>query len=211
MLKRFLIVAIILALLLLVIGIMLTQYRHQSAARVQASPFTATIFSDPRPFPHFTLTDDQKRVFTNANFMGYWTLMFFGFTDCRSICPTTLAELARVSQILPERSAQAKVQVVFVTVDPEHDTPERLRSYLNSFDSRFIGVTGEATSLERLRRQVGILVLARDPESSSMYPGDTIDHGGTILLINPKGEYAGVFSMPHEANAIIQDLITLIH
>ena len=210
MLKRLLIVAIILAFLLLVIGVILTQYRRQSVARVQVSPFTATIFSEPRPFPHFTLTDDQKRVFTNANFADHWTLMFFGFTYCKSICPTTLAELAQVFRMLPEHLAQTKVQVVFVTVDPEHDSPERLRSYLNSFSPSFIGVTGEATSLEKLRRQVGILVLARGPEPSSMDPGDSIDHSGTILLINPKGEYVGVFSMPHEANAIIQDLVALI-
>lgn len=208
------ILSMVIGLIILTVGAGIASYHltSRSGYSSEEDPFTATIFSQPRSFPFFTLTDDQKAVFTNNRLRGHWTLMFFGFTHCGGICPTTMAELAKVIRLIPSATEQAKLQVILVTVDPERDTPEQLRAYLDSFNPTFIGLTGESTNLEKLRHQLGILAVDKESslnKSTNFDTFDTIDHSGTILLINPKGEYMGVFSMPHSADAILRDLSIL--
>lgn len=191
---------------LIIAGYLAVQHSGQQSSVFNEDELSATIFHEPRHFPQITLTDDQINVFDNAALDNHWTLMFFGFTNCGGICPTTLAELAQVFHQNPDLVSRLQLQVVFVTVDPERDTPVQLRSYLNSFNPAFIGVTGEANSLAKLRRQLGILAMERESTSSQSNTADNIDHSGTILLINPQGQYVGVFSMPHSAATISHDL-----
>lgn len=210
MVKHSLKIGIIVALVVLAAGVFIAQIKTRTGAALDTEQLTATIFSQPRHFPQFTLTDDKQQIFNNAQLNDHWTLMFFGFSNCGSICPTTLAELAKVFRQLPDSVKAKHPQVVFVSVDPARDTPAQMQAYLNSFNPEFIGVTGEASSLAKLRRQLGILAMEREPGVSSVRNSDTIDHSGTILLINPKGEYVGVFSMPHDADAIATDLKLLV-
>jgi len=188
------------------------QWHTSTAQLTETAPLAATVFSEPRHFPSFILTDQNKQVFTNSNLLNHWSLVFFGFTHCKGICPTTLAELAKVFRMLPPVIKQANPQVIFVTVDPDYDSPQQLKEYLNSFNAEFIGLTGESNSLSKLRRQLGILAMMNDPrdQAASNLNYDKIDHSGTILLVNPKGQYVGVFSMPHDAQAIVADLKQLI-
>jgi len=202
---------IIMSLLVIVgIGGSLAYYHFftKNSAHLRDEMQALTLFSQPRVFPACTLTDDKKTVFTNQELQGHWTLMFFGFTHCGGVCPTTLAEITKIMHTFPV--TDKRLQVIFVTIDPEYDTPEVLRAYLNSFDSSFIGLTGEVASLSRLRKQLGILALERDLNQRGVNDLDRIDHSGTILLINPHGEYVGVFSLPHDTSTIVHDLARLI-
>ena len=179
------------------------------ANQIDYDNLTATIFNEPRTIQSFHLIDDQQQPFSHANLKGHFTFLFFGFTNCGGICPTTMAELAKVFRQLPASVLEKNPQVVFVTVDPERDTPNKLRAYLNSFNPAFIGVTGDPSALSRMRHELGILTMKKKMPKNQQNNPDNLDHSGTILLINPDGKYMGVFSMPHQAEAIVSDFTLL--
>ena len=170
---------------------------------------TATIFSEPREISQFMLIDDQGKPFSNKNLKQHWTFLFFGFTNCGGICPTTMSEMAKVFKQLPEKAKATNPLMVFVTIDPARDTRTELRAYLNSFNPAFIGVTGPAAQLANMRNELGILAMQKAMPRSQANNPDNIDHSGTILLFNPQGKYVGLFSMPHEASSIVQDFTVI--
>jgi len=151
-----------------------------------------------RPIGDFHLTDSQGRPFTRASLMGHPTLVFFGFTHCADECPDTLAALARV-----ERQARLPgLQVLFVTVDPEHDTPAVLAGYLPRFDPSFIGLTGDLGEIRRLAASLGIGFTR-----ISLPGGDyDYDHTLAILLFDSAAREVGVFTPPFDVRKLAQSL-----
>lgn len=147
-----------------------------------------TIFSASREIKPFELTSDKNEPFTQKNLFNHWTLLFFGFTHCGSVCPTTLDLLNRVYQSL--HHDYPALQVVLVSLDPERDTPDALSRYVRSFNPNFIGTTGKIPELHKLQSQLGIFS-ARDPAT----PGNNyqLQHTSSVLLINPEGKWAGLF------------------
>lgn len=190
-----------------------TAYRNINTAPELPKDIQATIFPIARPVPEFSLIDHNNRPFTPENFKDHWTFLFFGFTSCPEICPTTLAALKEIYTQLSPHTEKDPVQVVLVTVDPEEDTLARLKEYLAQFNPAFIGVTGPESQLNNLREQLGIIAEKsamiyhpKDPEAAPIVV-NTIDHTGAILLVSPDGTYYGLFSMPHHAQQIAQDFI----
>lgn len=142
-------------------------------------------YPQPRLLPEFQLQDHHGRSFTLDRLKGQWTLLSYGFTFCPDICPSTLATLHQVMQQLPAPHPQ----VVFISVDPERDTPARLASYVPYFDADFLGVTGTHDALQTLAQAIGIIYKKSDAQSADY----TIDHGISIFLINPRGELHALF------------------
>ena len=177
----------------------------QAGANVAKMPATqvATVIDTPVPLPEFSL-DGVDASFTNASLLGRWHIVFFGFTHCPDICPTTLATLSSV--LSTTRATQPDIGVVFVSVDPERDNPERAQDYATFFDPSFVGVTGSDTALKALTTPLGILYM-QVPQGANGY---TVDHSSSLLLINPRGELAAVFSAPHDADTIAADLVLII-
>ncbi len=124
--------------------------------RAQAASFRSTDITGADFGKNFTLTDHNGQPRTLADFRGKVVVVFFGFTHCPDVCPTTLAELARaVKKLGPDGD---RVQVLLVTVDPERDTPEILKQYVTAFDPRFLGLTGDADAIARTAQRVqGVL------------------------------------------------------
>ncbi len=207
--KKSITVGIMLAFVILIFGIWIASQTKISNIPLQQSneDYTATIFSSPRKIQDFSLLNDKGAPFTNINLKNHWTLVFFGFTHCGGICPTTMAELAKVYKQIP--AASIKPQVVFITIDPTRDTTERLQTYLHSFNPEFTGVTGNPAKLKQLRAELGILAISKTLSESDRNNPDNIDHTGTILLFDPNGDYYGLFSSPHQADKIAQDLIKI--
>jgi protein SCO1/2 len=173
----------------------------------------ATVLTPSRAILPFALTDEHGNAFTNKNLEHHWSLVFFGFTHCPDLCPTTLAMLNQAYQIIEQQRTKmvAMPQIVFVSVDPERDAASNVLSrYLSSFNNAFIGVTGDKKMLDQLTQNLSVLYLkVMNPEGH----GDMqymIDHSGTILVINPKGDLAALFSMPHAPDKIAADIITLM-
>lgn len=156
-----------------------------------------------KPLPAFELTDEAGNVFDNSRLAGRWSFLFFGYTHCPDICPTTLSTLDQAMQSLAEQGFAANTQVVFVSVDPKRDTPAKLKDYVDYFNPKFVGVSGGRYALNRLTRGLGILhTRVPNPDHEGAY---LMDHSASILLISPQGELVALFSAPHKADWLALD------
>lgn len=166
-----------------------------------------SLVDQSRPLPSFTLTDQAGRPFTQANLADHWSFLFFGYTHCPDVCPVTLAVLNQTVGLLEQAGNVQGVQVVFVSVDPQRDTSEKLAGYVTYFDPNFIGVTGDEDALNQLTEPLGILhAKVANPNDAANY---LVDHSAVILLIDPQGRLAAVFSAPHDPQRLAHDFIQL--
>jgi protein SCO1 len=171
------------------------------AAQVDSSrPVLAsgTWLADPRPVADFHLIDSRGRTFTRADLLGRPALVYFGFTHCPDECPDTLAALARVKR----QVSLPGLKVLFVTVDPQRDTPAVLAAYLKHFDPSFVGLTGNPAELHRLAAQLGIAV------DRIELPGGGYDfeHTMAILLFDSRAREVGVFTPPFDVRQLARSL-----
>lgn len=166
------------------------------------------LYPEPKPLPEFQLQRTDGTPLSRRDWTGQWRLVFFGFTHCPDVCPTTLSTLkAAIGQLLTERP-QAAVAVSFVSVDPARDAPEQLGNYVHYFNPAFEAATGSDEQLLALTRALGVLY-----SQSPTGPGPmdyTIDHTASILIIDPEGRLAGLMRPPHQTAAIVADLKTLL-
>ena len=146
----------------------------------------------------FTLTDQSGAPFTQASLAGEPSILTFGFTHCPDVCPATLAMLARVSRA----TGVPPVRIIFVTVDPERDTPPVLGSYVKAFDPRFIALTGAPATLRAFAKRLGV-AYQRDALPGGDY---TIDHTAVAFLIDSEGRVAAIFTAPFDAARFERDL-----
>jgi len=151
----------------------------------------------PKPLADFHLTDDGGRAFARADLAAAPTLVYFGFTRCPDVCPTTLAKLAQIRK----SAALPALRVLFVSIDPERDTPPVLARYVHAFDAAFRGVTGEPTEIARVAAGFGVAVSRVD-----LPGGDyTMDHSAIVFLTDARGIVA-VFTPPFDVPAFAADL-----
>jgi len=168
---------------------------------------SATLLPELRPLPPFSLIDTQGRAFDNSRLKGHWTLFDFGYTHCPDICPTNLALLARMKDQLAQEGLQAPLEVAFVTLDPERDTPQKLSEYLAYFDSGFLGLTGTPAAIAGLADPLGILYRKVEAEGSAMEY--VMDHSDAMVLSDPAGRYFALFSPPHDAAIMARDILAI--
>ena len=163
-----------------------------------SADLAATVFPQPRPLPEdFRLTDQDGRPLDAARLRGKWTFVFFGFTHCPDVCPTTLTVMARLKKMLAAGPDPAPVQMLFVSVDPKRDTPEVLKRYVTFFDPEFLGATAPMERLVPLTRSLGILFTYNNQGRDD--GGYTVDHSAQILLFSPEAQWVAVFGTPHVA------------
>ena len=157
-----------------------------------------TWLPQPRPLPPFHLKDVDGHSFDNADLSGHPNLLFFGYTSCPDVCPATLATVRE----LLHQSPLSGLRLVFVSVDPEHDTPAVLKQYLDSYDPHFVGAVASRDALAPL-----LNALAAQAESQGL-PGGTsrITHTATLYLLDTHGRLRAVYSPPLSAPAIATDL-----
>ena len=162
----------------------------------------SVILSEPRPLEPFTLVGHDGKSLTLENIKGHWTLLFFGYTHCPDICPTTLAVLKGVAQKLdsdPELAASTRT--LFVSVDPKRDTPEHLKQYITYFNPAFMAATGSRDEIDNLTMQVGAIYMFEGDTSGDSY---IVNHSATILLIDPQGRLYARFNAPHTPTGITE-------
>ncbi|MBB5211809.1 SCO family protein [Microbulbifer hydrolyticus] len=145
----------------------------------------------PRILDEFELVADTGNTFSTTELAGRWTLVFFGFTHCPDVCPTTLATLNTFYQTLDEKTRE-DTDILLVSVDPQRDEPEKLHDYVRYFNPEFSGVTGEFLNLKRFANQLNV-PFNKVPLEDGDY---TVDHGSQVVLINPRGHYHGFFKAP---------------
>jgi protein SCO1/2 len=163
---------------------------------------TAFVLPQPNALPDFSLLDQSGDRVNADTFRGQWDLVFFGFTHCPDICPTTLQVLASAKRDLIETGARTLPRVVLVSVDPERDTPELLGRYVDYFGEGNLGVTGELEGIKTLTAALGIY-FEKAPTDDGNYG---VDHSAAVLVINPDGEFSALFSAPHTVANYVHDL-----
>lgn len=163
--------------------------RAPSVEELKADGFY--LLETPRRFGELDLVDHEGRPFTRERLQGRWSLLFFGFTYCPDICPTTLADLDKFVASL-EPSEVEDTQVAMVTVDPARDTAEQLARYVPYFNRSFTGVTGEFLDIHRFATALNI-PFRKEAGAGEDY---LVDHSANIVLINPRGDYHGFFRAP---------------
>jgi protein SCO1/2 len=175
------------------------------AAASFAAPgaFKSGVFDPPRQAPEFSLQGTDGQPLNLNRYHGKAILLAFGYSSCTAVCPVTLHTFALAMRKLgPAASA---VQVVYVTVDPERDTPERLKQFLANFDPTFMGGTGTEKQLEQMRKDYGVSAKKLPYEKTYVY-----DHSSFTYLLDRNGRIRSLMPYGHSADDFVNDLNILL-
>ena len=148
----------------------------------------------------FAMTSQDGRVVTNADLAGRPYLVFFGYTHCPDFCPTALFD---ISAVFKELGPDKKVAALFVTVDPERDTPDILKTYLENFDSRIVGLTGDPSRTEAIAKAFRVYAKKVPSEKSGDY---TVDHTGVVYLMDRRGKFVSAFNLQRPPQLAAREL-----
>ncbi|MFN2145480.1 MAG: SCO family protein [Anaerolineales bacterium] len=167
--------------------------------------FKGVLYQDPQPAPDFTLTSSTGQ-FRLSDQHGKLILMFFGYTSCPDVCPATLADMKRVVSEIP--GWEDEIVVLFITVDPERDTTEKLEKYISLFNEGFIGLTGSEDELSPVWNSYGV-IREVDRETESM-AGYLINHTARIYLVDQDGRLMLTYGFGTPSDEILADVEYLI-
>ncbi len=159
---------------------------------------------EPKPISSFQLVDHHGKTFDTKRLKGKWSFVFFGYTFCPDICPTTLVTLtAMQKQLLKKPQVWSDTQVLFVSVDPGRDTREKLASYMDFFNKDFIAATGEKDQIDNLAGQFGAGYII-EPKKAQEIEQEVylVSHSAAIFLVDPQARVVASFSQPHNPNTI---------
>ena len=186
--------------------------------RPQSGPVT-TVTDDTAPVTEFggpfSLTDQDGMRRTDAEFRGKYMLIFFGYTYCPDVCPTTLAVEAEALDQIGERAG--RIVPIFITVDPGRDTPEKLKSYLSAFDAQppssrpnFVGLTGTAEEIEQAADAYEVFYQAHLDGRFGGAEDYSVDHTGNVYLMSPEGKFVAYYSQGISPDELAADLMMKI-
>jgi protein SCO1/2 len=161
----------------------------------------ATILPQPRELPPLDLVDQDNRPLPRDFLRNRWTVVFFGFTQCPDVCPTTLATLAQMKKKLTDLPAEQQPRVLLVSVDPERDTAAILKPYVTFFDPSFLAATGTLAATGQAAKAFSV-PFAKVPLPDGGY---TMDHGAGLFVVSPKGALAAYASPPLDATVLARD------
>ena len=148
----------------------------------------------------FSLTDQDGKTRTDADFRGKYMLVFFGYTYCPDVCPTTLAVMSAALDMMGGRAD--RIVPVFVTVDPKRDTPEVMKTYLSAYGSRWVGLTGTEDQIAAVAKAYRVFYRVNAAESDNY----TVDHSGVVYLMKPDGTYLANYSLANSPDLMAADL-----
>jgi protein SCO1/2 len=165
------------------------------------------LFWEAKELTDFKLTAAENKSFDLDNMKGKWSFIFFGYTHCPDICPTTLMQMGEAFKLLEyDPVLYPEIQGIFISVDPDRDTPELLKDYVGYFNPGFIGLTDNKARIDAFSRQIGALYKLNNEESKDSYE---VTHNSTIFLIDPKGRLYGRFAPPQAAPEIASTFIRI--
>ena len=172
----------------------------QSQIQLQQNPGIEGLFwPNPKQIQDFNTIDQQGNAFGYDQMNGKWSLVFFGYTNCPDVCPVTMSVMADAHNQLGIDNED--LQIIFVTVDPERDTTDKLSRYVSYFNEEFIGLGGDIEMINSLTRQIGVAYYINNEEQSDNY---LVDHSASLFIIGPKVRLVGKLSPPHQKDNIIK-------
>jgi protein SCO1/2 len=169
------------------------------------APQAATVLPEPRALEDVRFVDETGREMRFEDLEGSFTLLFFGFTNCPDVCPLTLSLLAQVRADVASRAPRFAPRVLFVSVDPNRDTPQRIDAYLNGFDPEFRGVTAPDAELKPLLAQLGVAVEKHE------HGGDNYNvvHNSAIYVLDENAAWVAVSTGPHDPKVLADDYLRI--
>ena len=178
----------------------LKQSQNQQQANIPTTPNIEGLFwPKPKQMNDFNTLDHNGTKFGVEQLTGKWSFIFFGYTHCPDVCPITMSVMADVYQKL--MNEHKDIQTIFVSVDPDRDTTEKLAQYVSYFNEDFIGLGGDKEKVDSLTKQIGVAYYLNNAEQNEDY---LVDHSASIFLFDPKARMIGKLSAPHESNKIIK-------
>jgi len=169
-------------------------------------PVQATVLPAGNELPDFSLLNQDGDTIDRRIFEGQWDLVFFGFTHCPDVCPTTMAMLKQVRERLASQGQEPLPRIVLVSVDPERDTPEAIGKYVDYFGEGNLGITGDLTEIRKLTGDLGIYFAKIETDNDNY----SVDHSSVVLVINPQGRFRALFSAPLSVDNFVHDLPLII-
>ncbi|MET0610345.1 MAG: SCO family protein [Pseudomonas caspiana] len=200
-------VFILVAIVALILGLTVNRVLSGKGSGDQTALIDAGIILLPqsRKLPDLMMTNQDGQPVQINEFKDKWTLLFFGYTYCPDICPTTLAQLRQIKSELP-KDVLSRLRVVLISVDPARDTPQQLKQYLGYFDKDFVGLTGSVPDIQKLANGVSIPFIPADTSK----PGYTVDHSGNLALLGPDGNQRGFIRAPFNTQKLLAQLPGLL-
>lgn len=175
-----------------------------------ASVTSAVMYPQPRPLPDFSLRQSDGTALVPGELKGHWTLVFIGFLSCPDVCPTTLAELAQAQKQWASIPEGLRPRLLFVSVDPERDSPPRVGEYAHAFHKDTLAATADVPELERFATALGFVFQKVPGKHFEQNPNDySMDHSAGIAVLDPQGRLAGLIRPPFQPQAIAADFTRL--
>ena len=169
----------------------------------------ATVLPNARPLVGFNLIDQNNQTFSPEQLEGHWSFLFFGFTNCPDVCPTTLKVMQAVWKTLPTKAGEAgHPRLYFISVDPDRDKPDTLKHYVQYFNPEFNAATGKLDELDKLTNQIGILY-GYDEKEDDNDEEYIVNHSAQLILVDPNGRMRAVISPPHISKIIAANFQTI--
>ncbi|QNN47225.1 SCO family protein [Thermomonas brevis] len=190
------------------VGFWVSQRAHAPAAPALPATRAVTLLPTPRTLPTFSLQQANGIALTPETLQGHWTVVFLGFTHCPDVCPTTLAQLAGAQKQWASMPEASRPRVLFVSADPERDTPQLVAQYAHAFHPDTLAATAPLPQLEAFARSLS-LVFMKVPGPSDDPADYSIDHSAALVLLDPQARMAGVAQPPFDVKGIAADLETL--
>jgi len=172
---------------------------------LSAYKFRGSVIDPPAPAANFSLKDQNGQTFQMSDQRGKLVLLFFGYTSCPDVCPTTLAQFKQTRARLG--ALADGVRFVFVTVDPQRDTPDKMGKYLNVFDPAIVGLGGSEANLEPVWKAYGVYRQVQPGSSADAY---TVDHSAWVYLIDAQGNLRLTYAFGVQADDMAQDIRYLL-
>ncbi len=171
---------------------------------------TVTLLPQPRELPPFNLRQSDGTQLLQGELAGHWTLAFLGFTFCPDVCPTTLSELSLAQKEWEQLPESIRPRVLFVSVDPERDTPARAGEYAHAFHPDTLAATADVPALEKFATSIGFVFMKVPGKTYDENPNDySVDHSANIAVLDTQGRLAGLIRPPFQPKAIAADLAAL--
>ena len=195
---------IVVGLLALVVGFWLALSQQNDS--VEISEDVGIVYPQAREIGNFNLVDSNNQPISADQLQGKWWLVYFGFTFCPDACPLALADMTKVKTQLSEEMAE-QIGFAFISVDPDRDSPARLKEYVSYFDPEFIAMTGDPAALEDLASKVGVVfIVPENPEDENYI----VDHSTFMLLWNPQVNLKAILKAPHKPEQVADAIEKII-
>ena len=162
---------------------------------------TGKSYKKPLDIIEFELNNQGDQLYSKNDLKNQWTILFFGYTNCPDVCPTTIFKLGQIKQQMSKELPNLNLQILFITLDPERDSTERLKEYLGFFDPSMTGLTGEITKIVELTSNLSVFFQRINKED-----GYDFNHTASIFLINPKAQLKASFSPASSMDMLAEDI-----